>query len=56
MKSKKLGSSSPVATNLLSETDDDFAKALHEDYCKNENIKLEKDQMAIPCKECISQE
>lgn len=43
MKSKKQDSSSPVATNLLSETDDDFAKALHEDYCKNEDIKLEKD-------------
>jgi len=43
MKSEKPGSSSPVAANFLSETDDDFAKALHEDYCKNEDIKLEKD-------------
>ena len=43
LKSKKQGGSSPVAANLLSETDDDFAKALHEDYCKNEDIKLEND-------------
>jgi hypothetical protein len=39
-RSEKTGSRSPVAANLLTETDDAFAKQLHEDYCKEEDKKL----------------
>jgi hypothetical protein len=41
-KSKENMDSNPVAANLLSETDDDFAKALHENYCKDQDLEIQK--------------
>jgi hypothetical protein len=43
MKVEGNGAESPLATNLLTETDDEMAKALHKDYCDGEDKKLAKD-------------
>lgn len=40
MKDAGPGAESPLATNLLSETDDEIAKAFHKDYCDGEDKKL----------------
>ena len=43
MKVQGQGAASPLATNLLTETDDEIAKALHKDYCDGEDEKLAND-------------
>lgn len=43
MKVAGQGAESPLATNLLTETDDEIAKALHKDYCDGEDKKMEID-------------
>lgn len=40
MKVAGQGAESPLATNLLTETDDEIAKALHKDYCDGEDKKM----------------
>jgi hypothetical protein len=37
------GANSPLVTNLLTETDDEIAKALHKDYCDGEDKKMATD-------------
>lgn len=43
MKAEGHGADSPLATNLLTETDDEIAKALHKDYCDVEDERLTSD-------------
>jgi len=43
MKVEGQGTETPLVTNLLTETDDEIAKALHKDYCDGEDKKLAND-------------